>query len=243
MRRCCPCSKRLEPKKTKLERATKPTLGWLFAVRGLLELVPRIARKVDRALRRAMLRMAPRCIIWRQGRRDDDCSIHESHPWLFSRPLLANSHCVLFVEAKNLAGLKPDCSPRIAKLHAIELHASLFDQPRGLAARFLQVERLPINVRNERDGFKFLQRGRGKQRQVGMFQIALAKTRVPFIECFLGESSRMVGLHDFAGKLPMDVISELVGVPANGQVVIGNSVPSTRPRRSSASRTCLQRTR
>jgi len=104
-------------------------------------------------------------------------------------------------QAKNLARLKPDCSRGIAKLHAIELHASLFDQPRGLAARFLQVERLPINVRNERDGFKFLQRGRGKQRQVGMFQIALAKTRVPFIERFLGESSRMVGLHDFAGEL------------------------------------------
>src|SRR5207253_10890584 len=149
MRRCCPCSKRLEPKKTKFERAAKPTLGWLFAVPGPLEPVPRIARKVDGArFRRAMLRMARRCIIWHQGRRGDDRSINQSHPWLFSRPLLANSHCVLFVEAKNLAGLKPDCSLGIAKLHAIELHASLFDQPRRLGARCLQVERLPINVRN-----------------------------------------------------------------------------------------------
>ena len=34
-----------------------------------------------------------------------------------------------------------------------------------------------------------------------MFQIALTKTSVPFIERFLGQSSRVVDLHDFEGEL------------------------------------------
>ena len=75
--------------------------------------------------------------------------------WLFCRSQepLAYSYGVLSIEAKNFAGLKLNCCPRVANFKSIELHASLFNQARGFAAGFLDVKSLPIDIQNERNGF------------------------------------------------------------------------------------------
>src|SRR5207247_9677198 len=70
---------------------------------------------------------------------------------------LSYSHRVFFVEPKNLARHEADCCLWVANLYSIQLHASLFNEPRGVTAGLLDVECFPVNARNQADGVKLVQ--------------------------------------------------------------------------------------
>ena len=70
------------------------------------------------------------------------------------RKLLLYSDRAFSVEAENLARAKADFGFGIVNLRSINLDASLFDQARDFAVRFVQVKRLSINIRNQGNSSK-----------------------------------------------------------------------------------------